>query len=95
MAAPISERYGRRVVYLASFPVFALFILGSGLAINIATLCICRFFAGVFGSPALSIGGGTNVDVWKPIVRGRATSIFLLSPFAGPSLGWFSLNLGN
>jgi MFS family permease len=87
IAAPISEKFGRRIVYLTTFPLFALFILGSGFAKNFQTLVICRFFAGVFGSPALSIGGGTNVDIWQPLMRGRATSIFLLAPFFGPSLG--------
>ena len=40
---------------MATVPVFGLFILGSGLAQNFATLLVCRFFAGFFGSAKLWI----------------------------------------
>lgn len=78
---------GRRVVYLVSLPVAALFTLGAGLSKDIAALCICRFFAGFFGSPVLAVGAGTNVDTWRAEQRAAATSCFLLAPFLGPALG--------
>lgn len=87
LAAPLSELHGRKAVYLISLPLSAIFILGAGFANNFATLAICRFFAGFFGSPCLAIGGGTNADVWPPVYRAIATSSFLLAPFLGPALG--------
>ena len=87
LAAPISETKGRRVVYLVSLPLAALFILGSGFSNNIASLIICRFLAGFFGSPVLAVGAGTNVDMWAPVHRAAATSSFLLAPFLGPAIG--------
>lgn len=87
LAAPISETRGRKVVYLVSIPLAALFTLGAGFSQTIAALSICRFFAGFFGSPVLAVGGGTNVDLWPPIHRAVATSSFLLAPFLGPAIG--------
>ncbi len=87
LAAPISETRGRRVVYIVSLPLAALFTLGAGFSQNFASLAICRFFIGFFGSPVLAVGGGTNVDLWAPIHRAIATSTFLLAPFLGPALG--------
>ncbi|KAK5081633.1 hypothetical protein LTR05_007766 [Lithohypha guttulata] len=87
ISAPISETYGRRIVYLILFPVALLFTLGAGLARNYATLMVCRLFAGTLGSGALAIGAGTNSDLYPPLTRATIASVFLLAPFAGPALG--------
>lgn len=87
LAAPISETLGRRVVYLVSSPIAALFTLGAGFSNTFASLAITRFFAGFFGSPVLAVGAGTNVDTWAPVHRAVATSTFLLAPFLGPAIG--------
>lgn len=49
----LSERFGRRPVYLVSFPIFGLFILGASFSNSFAALAVCRFFAGFFGGPSL------------------------------------------
>ncbi|KAF2175705.1 putative bicyclomycin resistance protein [Zopfia rhizophila CBS 207.26] len=77
ISAPISETHGRKIVYIISFPIFMLFTLGAGFSRNFRSLVVCRFFAGSFGSP---IFGGR----WA-----LATSMFLMAPFLGPSLGPF------
>lgn len=87
LAAPISETLGRRVVYLVSAPIAALFTLGAGFSNTFAALAITRFFAGFFGSPVLAVGAGTNVDLWAPVHRAVATAAFLLAPFLGPAIG--------
>jgi len=87
LAAPMSETFGRRGTYIPYILLYALFILGSGFSRNIASLVICRFFAGVFGSPALSVGGGTIADIWAPQNRGIPMALVVLVPFLGPSLG--------
>ena len=87
LAAPLSESYGRRVVYWSSLPIFGLFTLGAGFSQSIAALCVCRFFAGFFGGPPLSVGAGTNADLWAAQLRATATSLFVLAPFLGPALG--------
>lgn len=49
----LSERFGRQAVYLVSFPIFSLFILGASFSHSFAALAVCRFFAGFFGGPSL------------------------------------------
>lgn len=87
IGSPLSETLGRRRVYQITLPVFALFILGSGFAKSIGTLIICRFFAGFWGSPALSIGSATISDVWPPAQRAIPMAAYVAAPFMGPALG--------
>lgn len=87
ISAPISETYGRKITYVAIFLPSLLFTLGAGLAQNYATLLVCRFLAGFFGSGCLAIGAGTNSDIWAPIHRATASGFFILAPFLGPALG--------
>lgn len=60
-SAPMSEKYGRKIVYLLSSPVFILFTLGAGFSKSFASLIVCRFFAGLTGSPALAVGAGSKL----------------------------------
>ncbi|OAL02054.1 MFS general substrate transporter [Phaeosphaeriaceae sp. SRC1lsM3a] len=85
--APLSEFYGRRIIYLVSSPIFMLFTLGAGFSKSFPSLVVCRFFAGFAGSPALAVGAGSNADLFPPRQRAVATSMFLAAPFAGPALG--------
>jgi MFS family permease len=87
LAAPISETYGRRVVYLLSPPLGALFTMGAGFSPSLASLVILRFFAGLFFSPAGAIGAGTVADCNPPNKRARPTALYILTPFLGPALG--------
>lgn len=64
-----------------------MFILGAGFSQNFASLLVCRFFAGFLGSPSIAVGAGTNADLWPQHHRAVATSLFVLAPFLGPSLG--------
>jgi MFS family permease len=87
LAAPLSETYGRHVVYLLSPPLGALFTLGAGFAPNFAGLAILRFFAGMCFSPAMAIGAGTVADCNPANKRALAMVLYPLSPFLGPVLG--------
>ncbi|KAI9742191.1 MAG: hypothetical protein M1818_004091 [Claussenomyces sp. TS43310] len=87
IAAPLSETFGRRVVYLISPPLGALFSLGAGFAPSATGLVILRFLAGLCFSPPLAIGAGTIADTNTASERAASTALFILSPFLGPSLG--------
>lgn len=87
IASPTSEQYGRKIVYMSSLPIFAAFTLGAGFSRGIASLIVCRFFAGLFSSPGLSIGTGTISDIWPPEKRGPPMSIFVCMVQMGPALG--------
>jgi MFS family permease len=87
LGAPLSETYGRRAVYLITPPLGVLFTLGAGFAPSFAGLAILRFLAGMFFSPSLAIGAGTIADTCAASERALATTLYILSPFLGPSLG--------
>ncbi|KAK8179066.1 major facilitator superfamily domain-containing protein [Phyllosticta citribraziliensis] len=87
IASPCSENFGRRAVYFACTPIFALFTLGAGFSQSMTALIVCRFFAGCFGSPALSVGNGSISDVWAPHERAVPTALIVCGPFLGPAFG--------
>ncbi|KAH7130283.1 MFS multidrug transporter-like protein [Dendryphion nanum] len=86
-SAPLSEKHGRKIVYMVSSPVFMLFTLGAGFSQSLGSLLVCRFFAGLTGSPALAVGAGTNADLFPMRQRAAVSAVFLMAPFMGPSLG--------
>ncbi|EXM12588.1 MFS transporter superfamily [Fusarium oxysporum f. sp. vasinfectum] len=87
ISAPLSETYGRRFIYVYITPISLLFIVGAGFAENIATLIICRFFAGAIGSSPLAVGAGTLMDIWHGKHGSVAMALFFVTAFLGPALG--------
>ncbi|KAF2011060.1 bicyclomycin resistance protein [Aaosphaeria arxii CBS 175.79] len=87
LGSPMSETFGRKIVYLSTIPAFAMFILGSGLSKSIASLCVCRFFAGFFAAPGVSIATATIADTVAPDGRGVPLAIYFTMPFVGSLLG--------
>ncbi|KAK3059871.1 hypothetical protein LTS18_009875, partial [Coniosporium uncinatum] len=87
LAAPTSETFGRKVVYACALPIFAAFVIGAGFSQGIVALTVCRFFAGLFSSPGLSIGTGTISDIWPPEKRGAPMAAFITMVQMGPALG--------
>ncbi|KAF8462890.1 major facilitator superfamily domain-containing protein [Kalaharituber pfeilii] len=87
LSAPLSEVFGRRIVYLVNLPISLLFTLGASQANNIQTLVMCRMFSGIFGGPALAVSGGSFVDIWELKTSGLAVSVQAIATFMGPALG--------
>jgi MFS family permease len=75
------------------FFIFAIFQIPVAVAQNIETIMICRFFQGLSGSAPLAIVGGALADIWDPIDRGVAISIFAAATFIGPVAGSLSLSI--
>jgi len=67
-------------------PLSGLFIIGVAIAPNYATLVICRFFAGLFTGPAISVAGGLIADVFKVQDRLLVITLIVVGPFLGPSM---------
>lgn len=63
--APISELYGRRKPVIAAATGFGIFMIAVSVAKDIQTLLICRFFAGLFGSCALTIVPAVFSDIYN------------------------------
>ncbi|KAF5010993.1 hypothetical protein FDECE_2863 [Fusarium decemcellulare] len=85
--APLSEVFGRQVLFITTYAAFMAFNAGCISARNAETLITLRFFAGIFGSSPLANAGGTIADIFPASQRGLALATFSLAPFLGPALG--------
>lgn len=85
--APLSELFGRQVLFFGTYGVLTAFNAGAAGSQNVQTLVILRFFAGAFGSSPLTNAGGVIADMFPASQRGLAMSIFAAAPFMGPTLG--------
>ncbi|KEP50105.1 putative MFS multidrug resistance transporter [Rhizoctonia solani 123E] len=82
----LSERYGRRPIYLCGFLIFSLASVICALSTSIGMLLTFRFLQAVGASCAQSVGLGIIADIYVPAERGRATGWWYLGPIAGPLL---------
>ncbi|PGH19034.1 hypothetical protein AJ79_00068 [Helicocarpus griseus UAMH5409] len=85
--APLSEFYGRRIIYVASFFFFLIWVIPCAVAQNIETMLVARLFTGISGSAFLSVAGGTVGDMFARHELGPPMMIYTASPFVGPELG--------
>ncbi|KAI1435889.1 major facilitator superfamily domain-containing protein [Xylaria sp. CBS 124048] len=85
--APLSELYGRLVIYHACNIAYVAMTFGCAFSTNVTMFLVFRVFAGIAGSGPISIGGGTVADVTPQKTRGRAISLFGVGPLLGPVLG--------
>lgn len=85
--APLSEFYGRRVIFYVTFLSYIAFNFLCAFAPNFASLLVGRFLSGTFVSAPLSNSPGVLADVWDPVERANAMAGFSLMVWAGPALG--------
>lgn len=85
--APMSELYGRLPVYHVCNTLFVIFTIACAVSSNLDMLLAWRFFAGLFGSAPLTIGGGTIADMIVQEKRGGMMAIFAMGPLMGPVIG--------
>ncbi|PYI08794.1 MFS multidrug transporter [Aspergillus sclerotiicarbonarius CBS 121057] len=99
--SPLSEIHGRKFPVLIPYFVAVCFTFGTGVARNIQTVLITRFFVGFFSSAPLCITGGALADLFDPQQRGLALLGYAMAVVGGPvfapvagsaivssSLGW-------
>lgn len=87
LVAPLSEIYGRNIIYHTCNVCFIGFLVGSALAPSLNILIVFRFLSGVFGSCPLTNGGGSIADMIKQERRGAAMAAFSIGPLLGPIIG--------
>lgn len=85
--APLSEVYGRRVIYASTLLVAVVFIIPCALSKNIGTLLVCRAIDGIAFSAPMTLVGGTLADLWRNEERGVPMAAFSAAPFVGPAIG--------
>ena len=85
--APLSELYGRQVLFVITHALATAFVGATAGCKNVVSLLLFRFLAGVFGASPLTNAGGVIADLFPSSSRGLAMAIFSTAPFLGPVLG--------
>lgn len=84
--APLSEVYGRKKAVLIPTFIAMIFAFGGGAAKDIQTICICRFFQGLFGAAPVTNTGGVLGDIWSAEQRGAAIVGYAMAVVGGPTV---------
>lgn len=87
--SPMSENavIGRTYVYILTLFIFSILQIPTALARDIYSLCILRFFSGIFASPCLGTGPASIGDVVSlPYIPTRL-SLWSIAVMCGPSVG--------
>ncbi|KAJ5658213.1 MFS transporter cpaT [Penicillium longicatenatum] len=87
LIAPLSEMYGRRIMYNACNILYVIFTITCAVAPEIGSLIVFRFFAGFAGSCPLTIGAGSIADMFVQESRGSAMAAWAIGPLIGPVIG--------
>jgi DHA1 family multidrug resistance protein-like MFS transporter len=85
--APGSELIGRRPIFIGTLAIYTVFHIGQACAKDMTTLLVTRFICGFFAVAPLTNSSGVFADMWDPVNRGIATSVFASSVFLGPVIG--------
>ncbi|KIV84613.1 hypothetical protein PV11_00386 [Exophiala sideris] len=87
--APLSEYYGRTLLYVVPYGIFLLFVLGTALVDNLGGFLVLRLLSGLFASVTIANFGGTIADLWPRYQVGPAMSLFLWAAVCGSPSGYF------
>ncbi|KAL2132749.1 hypothetical protein VTI74DRAFT_3404 [Chaetomium olivicolor] len=84
LAAPVSELYGRAIVYHLSNVLLLGCTVGCALSVNVGMFIAFRFLSGLVGVAPLSLGGSSIGDVMPPESVAKAMAIWGLGSLVGP-----------
>jgi multidrug resistance protein len=87
VVAPMSEIYGRSLLYNIGNVLFTIFTVCTALSNSIGMMMAFRFLMGVAGSVPITIGSGSIADMMPVEMRGRAMAAWALGPLLGPCIG--------
>ncbi|ORZ18834.1 major facilitator superfamily domain-containing protein [Absidia repens] len=84
--APLSERIGRRWIYLTGTFFFTVFTILCGTSTNLGAFMAFRLIQGIFASVGMAIGGGSCSDLFDTHERGTAVSLYMFGTILGPAV---------
>ncbi|KAK8066408.1 hypothetical protein PG997_013155 [Apiospora hydei] len=85
--APLSEIYGRRILYASTLLLAVVWIIPCAVAKGPAVLLVFRALDGIAFSAPMTLVGGTLADLWHAEERGIPMAAFSAAPFIGPAIG--------
>ncbi|KAH6663798.1 major facilitator superfamily domain-containing protein [Halenospora varia] len=93
LLAPLSELYGRVIIYNITNVLFLCFTILCAVSQNQSMLLAFRFLSGFVGVATITIGSGTIADIMPREKRGKAVSVWsvgtILGPMVGPIIGGY------
>jgi len=81
--APLSELYGRAILYIICIALFLVFTT----APSLPSLIVFRLLAGIAGSCPVTLGTASIADMIPPHKLGGAMAAYIVGAVLGPSLG--------
>ena len=91
MAGYLSDRLGRKNLYLLCVSGFVITSMACGLAVNLEEMVLFRILQGAFGAPLIPLAQSSVLDAYTPETYGRGMALFgvgvMLGPILGPTLG--------
>ncbi|KAH7921993.1 MFS general substrate transporter [Leucogyrophana mollusca] len=87
LVGPLSEVYGRNIVYQVSYAFFFIFSFPVAFAPDIAVFLVFRLLTGFCGSAFLSVAGGSVSDMFDNASVANPMAVYTMSPFIGPVAG--------
>jgi MFS family permease len=85
--APLSELYGRSIVYNVSNTFFLIWSVACAVANNESALIVFRLFSGIAASCPVTLGAGSIADMVPLERRGLAMAAWIMGPLLGPVFG--------
>ncbi|KAJ0417655.1 major facilitator superfamily domain-containing protein [Aspergillus carlsbadensis] len=85
--APLSEIYGRAILYKICIILFVVFNIACAVANSMGSLVAFRFLAGIMGSCPVTLGPGSVADMVPAEKRAGAMSAYVIGIILGPSIG--------
>lgn len=85
--APMSELYGRAIMFRSCAILFTLFNVACAVANSLGSLIAYRLLAGIAGSCAGTLGASSIADMIVREKRGAAMSAYVMGPTFGPTIG--------
>lgn len=87
MIAPLSEMYGRAILYQVCIVLFLIFNVACAVADSFGSLVAFRFLAGLAGSCPVTLGTGSISDLIPEESRAAYMGAYVLGAVLGPSVG--------
>lgn len=85
--APLSELYGRTILYRICMVLFIVFNVACAVANSLGSLIVFRFLAGTMGSCPITLGTGSIADMIPREKRAGAMAAYVIGAVLGPVLG--------
>jgi DHA2 family multidrug resistance protein len=91
MAGYLTDRIGRKNLFLLSVTGFVIASMACGLAVSLDEIVMFRVLQGAFGAALIPLSQATILDAYTPATYGRGMALFgvgvMLGPIVGPTLG--------